>query len=148
MPAHKVPTTLKLLKGTQRKDRANDREPKPETEGISMPDGLSAGSQKCWKEYFDIVSDMRVMTVADVPALTMMAETADRMILAANELKKGMLVKAPSGYPMQSPYMSILKSERDMLHKLHMQFGITPASRSSVDVSTSNKDKAGGFGQL
>jgi P27 family predicted phage terminase small subunit len=46
----------------------------------------------------------------------------------------GPLVKAPSGYPMQSPFLAIANKAFDQMRAMLTEFGMTPSSRTKVRV--------------
>ena len=48
--------------------------------------------------------------------------------------KFGAMVKSPSGYPMQSPYISIANRQAEIMMRIASEFGFTPASRSRISV--------------
>jgi P27 family predicted phage terminase small subunit len=49
--------------------------------------------------------------------------------------KYGTMVKAPSGYPMQSPYIGLANRQAELMIRLSSEFGFTPASRSRISTS-------------
>jgi P27 family predicted phage terminase small subunit len=46
--------------------------------------------------------------------------------------KFGSMVKSPSGYPMQSPYISMANRQAEIMMRIATEFGFTPASRSRI----------------
>jgi P27 family predicted phage terminase small subunit len=46
--------------------------------------------------------------------------------------KFGTMVKAPSGFPVQSPYVSIANRQAEIMMRIASEFGFTPASRSRI----------------
>jgi Phage terminase, small subunit len=42
------------------------------------------------------------------------------------------MVKSPSGYPIQSPYVSIANRQAEIMMRIASEFGFTPASRSRI----------------
>ena len=53
--------------------------------------------------------------------------------------KYGTMIKSPTGYPMQSPYVAIVIRQADMMMRIAGEFGFTPAARSrSFSYSKSN----------
>src|SRR5215203_4208277 len=42
----------------------------------------------------------------------------------------GMMIKSPSGYPVQSPYVAIANRQAEVMLRIAGEFGFTPASRS------------------
>ena len=72
-----APTALKLLKGV-RPARINKNEPKPKSHSGVMPPGwgahMSEGAKRFWKQYAPVLSDLGLLTEADLPAMRVMAE--------------------------------------------------------------------------
>jgi P27 family predicted phage terminase small subunit len=48
--------------------------------------------------------------------------------------KFGAMVKSPSGYPIQSPYIAIANRQFEIMMRIASEFGFTPASRSRIAV--------------
>lgn len=46
--------------------------------------------------------------------------------------KHGVLVKSPSGFPMQSPYLAIANKAMEQMIKLMGELGMTPAARTRI----------------
>lgn len=44
----------------------------------------------------------------------------------------GLLIKSPSGYPIQNPYLAIMNKAAEQGLKLSIQLGLTPMARSRV----------------
>ena len=44
--------------------------------------------------------------------------------------KYGMMIKSPSGFPIQSPYVAIQNRNADIMLQIAKEFGFTPAARS------------------
>jgi P27 family predicted phage terminase small subunit len=44
----------------------------------------------------------------------------------------GSMVKSPTGYPIQSPYLSIANRQAELMLRVASEFGFTPASRSRI----------------
>jgi P27 family predicted phage terminase small subunit len=51
--------------------------------------------------------------------------------------KYGTMVKSPSGYPVQSPYVSIANRQAEIMMRIASEFGFTPASRSRISTPAS-----------
>ena len=47
----------------------------------------------------------------------------------------GAVMKSGSGYPIQSPYVSIGMKQADIMVRVASEFGFTPASRNKLPVS-------------
>jgi P27 family predicted phage terminase small subunit len=48
--------------------------------------------------------------------------------------KFGTMVKSPSGYPIQSPYVAIANRQAEIMMRIASEFGFTPASRSRISM--------------
>ena len=46
--------------------------------------------------------------------------------------KHGAMIKSPNGYPVQSPYLSHLNKQTEIMMRIASEFGFTPASRSRI----------------
>ena len=46
--------------------------------------------------------------------------------------KYGTMVKSPTGFPIQSPYVSIANRQAEIMMRIASEFGFTPASRSRI----------------
>jgi P27 family predicted phage terminase small subunit len=46
--------------------------------------------------------------------------------------KYGVMIKSPTGYPVQSPYVSIANRQAEIMLRISSEFGFTPASRSRI----------------
>ena len=46
--------------------------------------------------------------------------------------KYGAMIKSPTGYPVQSPYLSMANRQVEIMIRIASEFGFTPASRSRL----------------
>jgi P27 family predicted phage terminase small subunit len=46
--------------------------------------------------------------------------------------KYGTMVKSPSGYPIQSPYLAIANRQTEIMMRIASEFGFAPASRNRI----------------
>lgn len=85
---------------------------------------------------------MRVLTEADGMSLANMCQAWSTLVKAQKKLNEtGMLLKTPSGYVQQNPLIGIINSCNETVLKISKEFGLTPASRSRVDVRPDEKPK-------
>ena len=57
----------------------------------------------------------------------------------------GRVTTAPSGYRQVSAYWTILKQATELMHKFLSEFGLTPSSRSRLDLSIGAPEKVDPF---
>jgi phage terminase small subunit len=47
------------------------------------------------------------------------------------------MIKSPSGFPVQSPYVAIVNRQTEIMIRIASEFGFTPASRSRISTPSS-----------
>jgi phage terminase small subunit len=52
------------------------------------------------------------------------------------------MVKSPTGYPIQSPYVSIANRQAEIMMRIASEFGFTPASRSRISAPANDSSQA------
>jgi P27 family predicted phage terminase small subunit len=136
-----TPTALKLVRGNPGKRPLPENEPHPEA-GAAMPEWLSPEAAKHWPMIARQLDDAGVLTEMDAQALALYCEAFARWKHANEQVVRyGAVVKAPSGYPVQSPFLSIANKAFEQMTKLLVEFGMTPSSRSRVTGAAKKPDK-------
>lgn len=147
MGRKKSATNIKLIKGTYRKGRENPKEPKPKSDAVRMPSGLSEGAQKCWKQVAKHLKDAGILTNIDQHALIMYCEANAKWREAmANLDKTGPITKTPNGHIQPSPFISISNKYFEQCRAMLTEFGMTPSSRSKVNADDGAVGGGGGDG--
>jgi P27 family predicted phage terminase small subunit len=73
------------------------------------------------------------MTEIDGAALAIYCQAWARWIEAEQNLVRyGVVVKSPSGFPMQSPFLTIANKAMEQMTRLLVEFGMSPSSRTRV----------------
>ena len=133
MTGRPLPTKLKIFKGTDKKIRLNENEPEPLSDNIVMPEHLSKKAKKQWEKIVEQLTGAGIMTNLDQDALELYCEAYAKWADANDKLRThGMVVKAPSGYPIPSPYLSIANKAFEQLRQMMIEFGMTPSSRTRI----------------
>lgn len=132
-----IPTALKKLKGgSKTSHRAMPKnEPMPNTydRRPPPPEQLDRTGQNEWKRVAKDLHDLGLLTKIDRAGLTAYCQNYSQWCKATAALKKhGMLIKAQSGFPTQSPWLSIANRAQEEMRKWLVEFGMTPSSRSRV----------------
>ncbi len=139
-----LPTSVKVLHGTQRKDRTNTHEPRPAAGIPACPDHLGAEAKKEWARLSKELLDLGLLTKVDRGALALYCAAWGRWVEAEQALRKhGVLVKSPSGYPMQSPYLAIANKAMEQMRALLTEFGMSPSSRARVHALPVDQEEGG-----
>lgn len=132
-----TPTNLKLVRGQPGHRALNANEPKPAAANPEdVPEWLSSEAREHWPTIAKQLADAGVLTVLDRAALAQYCEAFVIWRQAYEKvLKFGLIVKAQSGFPVQSPFLSIANVQSERMLRILAEFGMTPASRSRVTVS-------------
>jgi P27 family predicted phage terminase small subunit len=131
----KTPSVLQLLRGNPGKRRINHDEPKPEPGVGAAPEALDGEALKEWHRLGPQLETLGLLTAIDVPVFIAYCQQWGRYIEAeANVSKIGEVVKAPSGYPIINPYLSIANKAYKQCREFWSEFGMTAAARSRISV--------------
>ena len=135
------PTRLKVLQGNPGKRQLNDREPKPEPVTPECPEHLSVEAKHEWDAMSRKLHKLGLLTDVDRAALAAYCQAWGRWVDAERMLTQyGSVVKAPSGYLIQSPYLAIANKALAQMMRILTEFGMTPSSRSRIAVPEGEPD--------
>jgi len=127
------PTRLKLITGNPGKRALNMDEPRPDAQVPECPAELSPAARREWDRLVGDLSKLRLLTNLDRAALAAYCGAYALWAEATEAIQKfGAMVKSPSGYPIQSPYVSIANRQAELMMRIAGEFGFTPASRSRI----------------
>src|ERR1044071_6224765 len=134
------PTRLKVLTGNPGKRQLNADEPMPEIAIPECPMELGPVARKEWDRMAPQLAALRMLTHLDRAALAAYCGAYGMWADATENIQKyGTMVKSPTGYPVQSPYVSIANRQAEIMMRIASEFGFTPASRSRI--STPARDE-------
>ena len=139
------PTRLKLLAGNPGKRPLNEREPRPVLPASlpKPPKHLSPVGREEWLRVGNLLLHMRVLTEADLTALSAYATFYGRWMAAEREIKrKGILVPAAprSKFRVQNPMLAVANKAFQQMSQLLGEFGLTPTSRTRIIASPASED--------
>ena len=127
------PTRLKALTGNPGKRPLNAGEPRPEIAIPECPAELGPVARREWERLAGELAALRMITALDRAALAAYCGAYAMWLEATEAIQKyGTMVKSPSGYPVQSPYVSIANRQAEIMMRIASEFGFTPASRSRI----------------
>lgn len=140
-PARK-PTNLKLLEGNPGKRPIPQYEPKPKPIRPKRPAWLDNEAKREWDRLAPELEKLGLLTTIDGTAFAAYCQSYSRWRQAEETLKKhGTVFKTPSGYIQQLPQVAIARNYAKIMREFCMQFGLTPASRSSIDLKPSTGEE-------
>jgi P27 family predicted phage terminase small subunit len=143
-----TPTHLKLLHGNPGKRKLNPREPRPGPRAPTCPSHLCPPAKAEWKRLAAQLTVLRILTELDRAALAAYCQAYGRWVEAERKLQETpLLLKMPSGYVQQNPWLTIANKQLELMHKYLSDFGLSPVSRSRVSVTPAFGPKPWEFGQ-
>ena len=129
------PTRLKVITGNPGKRPLNLDEPTPEPTIPDCPSELSPAAQAEWHRLAGELGKLRVLTNLDRGALASYCAAYALSAEAIEAIQKfGVMVKSPTGFPIQSPYVSIANRQAEIMLRIASEFGFTPASRGRISM--------------
>ena len=129
------PTRLKLIQGNPGGRPVNAKEAVLAAEIPQQPDNLSAEARKHWARNAPLLGGCGLLTPVDGDMFAVYCEALARMWEAMEHIRaEGAIVVTATGYPIQSPWCSIMKEAQGAVHRFGVEFGLSPASRSRVVV--------------
>jgi len=141
------PTRMKVLTGNPGKRALNKNEPRPAAIVPECPPELGPLARAEWDRLAGELGTLQLLTTFDRAALAAYCGAYALWAEATEAIQKyGTMVKSPSGYPIQSPYVSIANRQAEIMMRIASEFGFTPASRSRI--STPNKSQPTLFDDL
>jgi P27 family predicted phage terminase small subunit len=147
MPGPKPkPTAQKRFEGNPGHRPLPPNEPVPPSTPstfLGIPEELTGDARASaeWVRLAPMLQRVRVVTDADRSALIACCVEWSRYVEAVGKIATlGMVVKAPSGYPIQNPYLPIATKALAGCTKLWQELGLTPASRARVKEAVPGED--------
>lgn len=127
------PTRIKALAGNPGKRPLNPHEPRPEPALPDCPAVLSPLARLEWERLSGELAKLNLITHLDRGALATYCGAYALWAEAMEQIQKyGTIVKSPTGYPIQSPYLAIANRQAEIMIRVAAEFGFTPASRSRI----------------
>jgi P27 family predicted phage terminase small subunit len=141
-----VPNQLKVVRGS---NRVNYDEPEPPAGKPKRPSWLTGEARTYWARLVRLLDRMHVLTVADGPALALLAVTYAEYVAADRALRDAAGLEHPT-YVVVGTAGGMLHKTRPEVHiradahrrliQAMAQFGLTPADRSRLKVGTTQSE--------
>lgn len=131
------PTKLKLLQGTARPDRVNDKEPQPDQprRPLACPHYIEGEARKEWRRLVKQLHAIGLATKIDRAALEQYVTLYARWLQAHENIKAdGLTIKTKLGFEIVNPNISIANKATELMLKLAAEFGLTPSARTRLKI--------------
>lgn len=141
-----TPTATLARRGSPKAKHRNNTEPQPATGIPSPPYALGEVEAQMWAKLCRDLNDIGVLTVIDGNALarycTIWAawRRVMNVITTVGDTYET-LSREGATIPRKRPEVEMSQKYADQLLRLEQQFGLTPASRSSIEVKPKQRDK-------
>lgn len=97
------------------------------------PPHLGDVARKEWRRLAGPLYQMGVLSVTDRAALAAYCVAWARWVEAEEQLAKGVpLIKTPSGYVQQSPWLSIANKQLEIMARFMAELGLSPSARARL----------------
>ena len=116
---------------------------RPHIPSIELPPGipdappeLTARAQLEWFRLVRELSSQGILTKVDRGILAMYCKAWGRWAHAEDQIAEtgGEIVKSPTGYPMQNPWVSVANEAGRVVLATSKELGFTPASRARIKI--------------
>jgi len=126
------PRALRVLEGNPgKRSLPPDISPQGDAE---MPPHLEGEAKKEWERVIGELRRLGLATSLDRACLAAYCASWARWVEAEGQLKRyGAIVKAPTGFPMLSPFLHCATIALRQMHEFLVEFGMSPASRTRVE---------------
>jgi P27 family predicted phage terminase small subunit len=121
------------MTGNPGKRPLNPHEPRPLPALPDCPVELSPVARQEWTRLTAELAQLNLITQLDRGVLAAYCGAYGLWADAMEQIQEyGTMVKSPTGYPIQSPYLAIANRQADIMLRTASEFGFTPASRSRI----------------
>jgi P27 family predicted phage terminase small subunit len=127
-----TPTHLKIVRGVRR-DRINDKEPKPTKKTPPCPAWLSAEGKKVWRRTSKQLTEMGLLYACDGDSLAAYCEAVVRHQKACEVINStGILIKGRRDGVVKNPAVQVARDAEATIKAFAQEFGLTPSARTRL----------------
>lgn len=130
------PTARRRLEGNAGRRPLNTREPQlpplPTIDALPAELQDDAVAAKEWSRVLPLLRRAHAITEGDRAALLALCQQWSIYLDAFGRMKRAMVIKAPSGYPMLNPYHAVAHRALAHCEKLWAELGLTPTARTRI----------------
>lgn len=140
------PTALKLVDGDKNKERINENEPKPDTTMPPVPSYLDAMAKRHWRDMAEVLNSLGLLTSIDRDMFAAYCTAYSNWRKAEAVVRdEGMTFTTDKGEIKRRPETTIAKEQMTIWKALASEFGMTPSSRTKIQVSGEDINEAESF---
>lgn len=141
------PTALKLADGNPGMRRMNGTESKPAESLPDCPLHRKPQSRTEWDRIAVNLNKIGLLTRVDRATMGAYCQCYAQWVEAEERLaEKPAIIRLPSGYIQQSPWLNISNKQMELMAKYMAELGLTPASRSRLVIRVNDRPKSWEWG--
>ena len=126
------PQGLKQITSSQHDSEPQTAETKP-ARILECPAQLGPVARQEWERIVGELTRLGVLSSFDRGPLAAYCTAYELWVDATEAVQKyGAMIKSPNGHPIQSPYLSTVNKQAEIMMRIASEFGFTPASRSRI----------------
>jgi P27 family predicted phage terminase small subunit len=100
---------------------------------VECPAELGPVAREEWDRLVRELNAQGIVTNLDRGPLAIYCAAYELWVEALDSIQKyGTMMKSPSGYPVQSPYVAVANRQVEIMLRIACEFGFTPASRARI----------------
>lgn len=139
------PTRLKVLQGNPGKRPLNQREPKPRAKSPSPPKYLDAYAKTEWRRITKHLDPVGLLSELDRAVLASYCQAVSEQRHAIRKMAAdGRYATNARGELVRAPWVLTFEKATDAIRKHAIEFGLTPAARSRIEVGIADVSNPGG----
>lgn len=133
-----TPKSLRELRGNPQ-NRPTDMIPSPKVIVPACPKDLDSVASKEWKRIAPLLVQNHLISDMDLAVLAGYCHSFSLWVQTLKKIKKGLIIKSPSGYPIMNPYLSINNNAKTQMLKFAQELGISPVQRSRLKIDNPDR---------
>jgi P27 family predicted phage terminase small subunit len=127
-----------VISGTERPERRNPYEPKPDVMYPDHPDWFNQDQIRHWNNLRSVIEGEGIITKLDAQVISNLAIDLALQENAVKGYGDELIVETAQGNFIQNPYLSIANRASERIFKATSLLGLTPTTRSKV-ISTNSQ---------
>lgn len=100
------------------------------------PSHLNDVAYKEWRRLATPLHEAGILTLADRSVLAAYCQAYARWVEAEENSPRRPLLKTPSGYVQQSPWLAVANKQMELMGRFMAELGLTPAARSRLGLES------------
>ena len=138
----RLPTTLKIIRGTARGKDKRRREPQPPVTRLRCPRDFPDEARQAFRRLSRVLVPLGLLTAADTESFEMMCLHYGLARRAALEMwKDGLTAPDDNGIQRKSPLNQLVREHSAEYRRYAALFGLSPSARAEIDLPQMSRSR-------